>query len=56
METINIGITFKSLEECEKWEEKNFPNRTYNGRMILCVNHTQNAGEKEITLDSVMVF
>lgn len=55
-ETIEIGREFDSLEECEKWEEENLPNRTYDGRTILCVQHTEKAWNGKITLDSITVF
>jgi hypothetical protein len=56
METIKINKTFASYEECEKWESENFKDNRYEGRIILCINHTETAGNDEITLDSVMVF
>lgn len=56
MENIEINKTFNSQEECEEWEEKNFPNRTYKGRTILCVSHTSKAWNGHITLDFITVF
>lgn len=56
MTTIKINKTFATMEECKQWEEDNFPNRTYQGRTILKVNHTQSANDSSVVLDSVMVF
>lgn len=56
MENIKINKTFKSLNECKKWESENFKDNKYKGRTILYANHTQYIGDKEITLDSVMVI
>lgn len=54
METIAINKTFNSLLECMDWEEKNFPDRTYNGRMILCINHEGQADDNKVTITSIM--
>ena len=56
METIQINKKFATYEECEQWEEKNFPERTYQGRNIFMINHTEVAGEPEIVLESVVVL
>lgn len=56
MTTIKINKTFATMEECKQWEEENFPNRTYQGRIILKVDHTQNTTDSSVVLDSVMVF
>ena len=53
MKTYEINKKFASLTECEKWEEKNCPNRTYNGEMILMISHSSNCGSNEITLTSI---
>lgn len=42
MKTYEINKTFASYEECENWKEKNCPDRTYNGEMILMVSHETN--------------
>lgn len=56
MLTIEINKTFNSLEECEEWEDKNFPDRTYNGHTILCVNHESNACDNKVTITNIMCF
>lgn len=56
MKTIEINKTFANYNECMKWEDENFENNRYEGHTIFCINHTKNAGEEEITLDSIMVF
>lgn len=54
MEKITINKTFNSLRECMDWEEKNFPDRTYNGRMILCINHSGDACDDKVTITDIM--
>ena len=56
MENIEINKTFDSLEECEAWEEENFPNRTYNGKMIFCIHHTEKAWNGKITINYITVL
>lgn len=56
METIKIDKTFESLEECEKWESENFPDRSYQGKTILCVHHTEKAWNGHVTIDFVTVI
>lgn len=56
MKTYKINKTFKTHEECEKWEEENCPNRTYNGGMILMISHEENIGSDEITITEIMTF
>ena len=56
MRNIKIGKTFNSLEECEKWEEENLPNRTYNGEMIFSIVHTQKEWNGTITIDYITVL
>ena len=53
MRTYEINKKFASHAECEKWEEENCPNRTYNGEMVLMISHEENAGSEEITLTSI---
>lgn len=53
MKTYTINKVFNSLEECNAWEEENCPDRTYNGEMIMMINHSQNCGDPHITLDSI---
>lgn len=56
MLTIEINKTFANYEECEKYEEENFPNRQYQGHAILCINKEYTAGNDEITITSIMCF
>lgn len=53
MKTYEINKTFNSLEECNEWEEKNCPNRTYNGEMVLMISHEEDYGSKEVTIKTI---
>ena len=56
MENIAIGKTFESLEECMAWEEENCLNRTYGGKMIFGIHHTEKAWNGTITIDYITVL
>ncbi len=56
MKTYEINKTFKNYEECQKWEEENCPNRTYNGEMVLMISHEESYGSSEITITSIMTI
>lgn len=53
MKTYEINKTFNSHAECEKWTEKNCPNRTYNGEMILMISHEETYGSNEVTITTI---
>lgn len=53
MKTYPINKTFASYEECDAWEEKNCPDRTYNGEKILMITHTETVGKSEVTIDEI---
>ena len=53
MKTYEINKKFASLTECEKWEEENCPNRTYNGEMVFMISHEETYGSNEITLTKI---
>lgn len=55
-ENIEFKKEFNSLEECNAWEEENFPNREYKGRTILCIAHTEKAWNGHVTLDSITII
>lgn len=56
MKTYEINKTFPNQEACDAWEEKNIPNRTYDGHNVLMVSHQCNAGSPEVTLTTIMTF
>lgn len=57
MITYEINKKFNSEAECEAWEEENFPNRTYKGHNILCVNHESSWGQSGwVKITTVLCF
>ncbi|MCI1244480.1 MAG: hypothetical protein LKG11_00770 [Bacilli bacterium] len=55
MENYIVNKTFANNRECEEWEAKNIPNRTYKGKMVLMVGHQSECGKDEITITNIMV-
>jgi len=56
MDEIKINKTFSSLEECKDWEDKNFPDNKYQGRIIAMIQHSGSVFDKEVRLESVYVL
>lgn len=56
MEEIQINKTFASLEECKEWEDKNFPDNKYQGRVIVMTQHCGTVFDEEVRLESVYVL
>lgn len=53
MKTYEINKTFANQADCDAWEEKNIPNRTYKGECVFMVSHQCNAGSPEVTLTTI---
>lgn len=49
-----INKTFKNQAECDAWENENFPDRTYKGRVIMCAFHKESAFDDEVILTKVL--
>ncbi len=56
MKTYEINKEFANHEECEKWEEENCPDRTYDGNAILMISHEETFGSPKVTLTTIMTF
>ena len=51
-----INKTFANQEECNKWEDENIPNNTYNGHPVVMVGHSCTLGENSVTLTKIYCF
>lgn len=56
MLTFDINLTFANQSECDNWEEKNLPDRTYKGHTVFSVNHECDIRSDKVTITSIMCF
>lgn len=56
MNNHEINLTFKNVEESEKWVQENCPNGTYQDEVILMIQREASVFDDEVTIKSITTF